>query len=36
MKMRVLETRQTVEEVLLMAWSPRMDLIAVSNSKGTS
>ncbi len=32
--MKVLETRHVHERIMLMAWSPRMDLLAVVNAHG--
>jgi hypothetical protein len=33
-KMKVLDTRQTSEEVVVMSWSPKMDLLALGNKRG--
>jgi hypothetical protein len=33
-KLKVLETRQTGDEVVVMSWSPKMDLLALGNTKG--
>jgi len=33
-KMKVLDTRKTAEEVVIMSWSPKMDLLALGNKKG--
>ncbi|CAL8095775.1 unnamed protein product [Orchesella dallaii] len=34
-KMKVLETGQASEEVVIMSWSPKMDLLAIGNRKGS-
>lgn len=34
-KLKVLDTRQTTEEIVVMSWSPKMDLLALGNITGS-